>query len=698
MNPLQAIILFSGLLLGVLVAVMLTMRHHRPYGRSFVFFLLVNLAGVVAVGLETSANAALWPAGYYLLFFHISFLPSAWYLLAARWGVDRSEYGRLERRLPWLALAVSLVIFLYSSWTRAVDVTLIDTRWFLDLKRLYVVIAAFFAVAVTAGLYAVEICYRSSLGLAREKIRRSFFPLVAYGIGLLAMTTVAMLYHQVSDWMTCAVFLLAALVGLPLARHFILFNPVSDGIILTRKAVYSSLAVVLIGVYFLIVGSVGELLVKYNLDEGMFFSVVSLILLVFTFMILVVSQTLRSRFRAVSVGASAMPRRGIYAEEWKEFAGEVSVTLNLEAIYDRTDGLLQRLLKIKRSCFVIKEPAPSENFTLYTGDGVDRGIPGARLERLSDWLYRYGHPIEAATLKEKAPDEAGQLASCEKALAVQLFLLVPFVARQQSLGFWGIGPHGDGRGLTSDEIGFIEAAASPVALTILGARMTDELVVSREIESFHRISSFVMHDLKNSVAMLSMLLRNAEKNMQNPEFQKAALVTIAKAVDRQQKILSRLTEQTAGDKLSLEKADLAALIRATLDRIKLDTVASIRVAFDVPSGLIVYVDAEKIGSVFDNLVMNALEAMPEGGDLTIRSLPSAGDGSVAVAFADTGVGMDSEFIATRLFKPFSSTKPHGLGIGMYQSREIVKAHRGHMDVDSRPGEGTTMTVYLPGDN
>jgi putative PEP-CTERM system histidine kinase len=697
MNPLQAIILFSGLLLSVLTVVMLTMRHHRPYGRPFVFFLLVNLAGAVAVWLETSANPALWPAGYYLLFFHISFLPSAWYLLTTRWGVDQSEHSRLDRRLPWLALAFSLALFLYTTWGRAVDVTLIDNRWFLDLKRLYLVIAAFFAVTVTAGLYAIEICYRSSLGLAREKIRRSFFPLVAYGIGLLAMSTVAMLYRQVSDWMTCAVFLLAALVGLPLARHFILFNPISSGIILTRKAGYSSLAVVLVGVYFLIVGSVGELLVKYKLDEGMFFSVVTLILMVFTFMILVVSQTLRSRFRAVSVGASSMPRRGVYAEEWKEFAEEVSVTLNLDGIYDRTGGLLQRLLKINRSCFLIKEPAPSENFTLYTGDGIDRGIPGGRLERLSDWLYRYGHPIEVATLKEKAPAEAEQLAACEMALATELFLLVPFVARQQSLGFWGIGPHADGRPLTSDEIGFIEAAASPVALTILGARMTDELVVSREIESFHRISSFVMHDLKNSVAMLSMLLQNAEKNMQNPEFQKAALVTIAKAVDRQQKILSRLTEQTADDKLSLEKADLASLIRATLERIKMETIPSIRVTFEVAPGMVVYVDAEKISSVLDNLVMNALEAMPDGGELTIRSLPSAGDGSVAVAFADTGVGMDPEFIATRLFKPFSSTKPHGLGIGMYQSREIVKAHRGRLDVDSRPGEGTTMTVYLPGE-
>ncbi|MDD4051989.1 MAG: ATP-binding protein [candidate division Zixibacteria bacterium] len=697
MNPLQAVILFSGLLLGVLTVVMLLTRRLQPYGRPFVFFLLVNLAGPIAVGMETSSHSAFWSLGYYPLFFHISFLPSAWYLLAARWGLDRSEYGHNGRRLPWLALAFSLALFIYACWARAVDVAMFGDRWYLDLKRLYLIISAFYAITVTAGLYAIEVCYRSSLGMARERIRRSFFPLVAYGIALLAMTTVAMLYRQVSDWMTCAVFLLAALVGVPLTRHYMLFDPVSNGIILTRKAVYSSLAVVLIGVYFLLVGSVGELLVKYKLDEGLFFSVVTLILMVFTFMILVVSQTLRSRLKAISMATSSMPRRGVYAEEWKEFAEEVSVTLNLDGIYERTNGLLQRLLKINHSCFVIKEPASSENYTLYSGDGIDRGIPGARLEHLADWLYRFGRPIETATLREKAPAEAEQLTECEKPVAFKAFLLAPFVARQQFLGFWGIGYHSDGRELSSDEIGFIEAAASPVALTILAARMTDELVVSREIESFHRISTFVMHDLKNSVAMLSMLMQNAEKNIQNPEFQKAALVTIGKAVDRQRKILSRLTEQKSGDKLSLEKTDLAGLIGKTLERIKLDTVTSIALTFDVPAGITVYVDPEKVGSVFDNLVMNAIEAMPDGGTLQIKVCPPTGDRTVGVAFADTGIGMDPEFIATRLYKPFSSTKPHGLGIGMYQSREIIRAHRGRLEVDSRIGEGTTFTVFLPGD-
>jgi putative PEP-CTERM system histidine kinase len=497
--------------------------------------------------------------------------------------------------------------------------------------------------------------------------------------------------------MLAIIFLLASLVSLPAARHFILFDPISDGIILTRKGVYSSIVIVLFGIYFLIIGTVGELLTKYDLDEGLFYTVIVLVLVVVTFMILVGSQAIRLRVKSAPTPGGPFCNKGLYAAEWKEFAEEVSVTLNIDAIYDRTSRLLRRLLKIDNTLFVIKEPVPSENFTLYSGDAIDRGIPGRKLNPLSDWLYRFGHPVEVETLREKTETEIKQLDEFEKTVPFKLFLLVPFVARQQFLGFWGIGFHGSNRELTSEEIGFIEAAANPVALTILGARMTDELLISREMESFHRFSSFVLHDLKNSVAMLSMLLQNAEKNISNPEFQKEALVTINKAVDRQKKIISRLTEEKTNGKLSLVESSLSQLIRKTLERVRLETATSIELRFKVGDRLSAFVDPEKMGSVFDNLVMNAIEAMPNGGILEISTLAGDSNGMIAVSFKDNGMGMEKEFITTRLFKPFISTKPHGLGIGMYQSQEIIKEHQGRIEVNSEPGGGTEFIIYLPGE-
>jgi len=695
MNLLYEFNLASGLILFVVGLLTLYKRGWNSYSRPFLFFLAINIAGIAAVTFEISTVSWLWSTGYFLLYFYLSFLPFAVHWLGSQWGLDASEYSRRNIVLSRLFFILSCVLFIFIWAVRGVDLNLVEGRWLLDLKDWRFWISAYLIVGVSSGAYSIETCYRSSLGLAREKIKRSFFPLLAYLIGLLGLATIGILYGRINDLMITVVFVLLALVSLPVARHYILFYPAQDGIILTRRGMYSSLVVVLFGVYFLVIGAIGELLVKYNLDEGLFFSVVILIMMVVTFMILVVSQTIRSRLKIVSSPKSPFRDKGMYAAEWKEFTEEVSVLLSMDAIYARTSRLLHRLLKIDNCFFVIKETAPSDNYSLYSGDGIDRGIPGEQLELLSDWLYRFGHAAETTLISEKAPQEAKQMKRLDKAAGFPVFMLVPFIARQKMLGFWGIGYHSSGRRLSSDEIGFIEAASSPVSLTIFGAGLTDELLSSREMESFHKFSSFVLHDLKNSVAMLSMLLQNAEKNINNPEFQKEALVTINKAVNRQKKIISRLTEQEQDDKLSLKATDLSKLVAMTVERIRLETVKSVTSEVSIEDGLTVIVDPDKIGSVFDNLIMNAVEAMPEGGHLEIKSITGRKKGMIGISFKDNGVGMTQEFIATRLFKPFSSTKAHGLGVGMYQTREIINANRGLIEINSRPGEGTEIIVYLP---
>ncbi len=697
MNALQYINLFSGLIF-VLVAILVALRRRADwYSRPFLFLILINIFGVVAVLIETSEYYSLWWLGYHFLYVHIAFVPAAWYMTTARWGIDISEYSQRRRFFTWTGLLISLILYLLLYASQAIDLTLYGIRWAVELHGWSFIVGAYFIIATTLGLYALETCYRSSLGLVRERIRRVFFPLIAYGISLLAVATTTVLYHTISDWIATGTFLLLAMICIPAGRHYIHFAPKSDGIILTRKGIYSSISVVLVGIYLLIIGSTGQLLIRYDLDDGIFFSIVVLIIMVMTFMILFGSQAARSPLRKVS-GQRQMPQsHGDFAEEWKEFSEEISVILDMDAIFDRASHLLRRLMRIEHSCFVILEKSPDGNYALYSGNGISRGISGRRLAKLADWLYRIGHPAEASTLREKAPDETAELEFVEKQIDFPIEMVVPLVARRQFLGFWGIGRHAGDRSLSSAEIGFIEAAANPLALTILGARITQELVESREIESFYKIASYVLHDLKNSVGMLSMLLQNAEKNIQNPEFQREALITIGKAVDRQKKIISRLTQQTTDDTLSTGPVSLSRMLRHTLDRLKIESVKTIELSLDIDDTLSVMVDEDKIGSVFDNLIMNAIEAMPDGGKLHISSFETDLDSMIAVRFSDTGSGMDEEFIATRLFKPFSSTKSHGLGIGMFQSRDIIYAHRGRIEVTSRIGEGTEFTVYLPGE-
>ena len=114
---------------------------------------------------------------------------------------------------------------------------------------------------------------------------------------------------------------------------------------------------------------------------------------------------------------------------------------------------------------------------------------------------------------------------------------------------------------------------------------------------------------------------------------------------------------------------------------------------DLPRAVI---DAAQMRQVFLNIVMNASEAMPDGGTLTVRTAPAAGGNGVCISFGDTGVGISEEHLS-KLFTPFFTTKQlgKGTGLGLPIAYGIVKMHRGQIEVQSQPGQGTTFTITLP---
>ncbi|MCK5127767.1 MAG: GAF domain-containing protein [candidate division Zixibacteria bacterium] len=697
-SSLNSALLLSGILLLAIALITLFKRRRQSYASPLILFSLVNLMGIGAIFIEISSYEKLWAIGYVLLFAFLSFLPFSWYHLCSRWSLDSGEYPHKRRIVSYLFLAVSGLFFCVMILLKGVDISLINNRWFISLDGWRFYYGVYFIIALSAGVYSIENSFRSALGLARERIKKSFMMIVAAAVCYLSLTTVGFLYGQFSDWVLTVSFVCITLVCLLLIRHYISFDPEAHGIIITRKGVYSSIAIVLIGVYFLIIGAIGEFLVSFELDEGLFFSIVVFSLIIITIVILLISQIHRSRTQKITENQTPYKEDAVYGIEWREFAEEITVLLDIEKIYSRTARLLHRLLKIEDCFFLIKEPEPSTNNALYCAGKINRGIPGAKLNYLNEWLHRFGRPVETASLTDNGEELANQYLSLADKIPFDAFLLVPIIARQEFLGFLGVGTHSSGRELESEEVAFIEAAARPLALTILSARMTGELLISREIESYHRFSSFVLHDLKNSVGMLSMLLQNAERNMEDPEFQKEALLTISKAVDRQKKIIYRLTEERSSDILDKQQVDIGKLIEDTLKRIRLDTIPSVAVSLNLIEGIKAIVDEEKIGSVFDNLIMNAIEAMPGGGEISISTSFSGDHGEfIEVRIKDSGSGMDEEYIATRLFKPFSSTKKHGLGIGMYQSREIILLHNGRIEVTSILGQGTEFTIILPGE-
>jgi len=227
--------------------------------------------------------------------------------------------------------------------------------------------------------------------------------------------------------------------------------------------------------------------------------------------------------------------------------------------------------------------------------------------------------------------------------------------------------------------------------TLLAQQQADrKLGESRQFDAFNRFAAFVMHDLKNSVAQLQLLVSNAAKHRHNPEFVDDAIDTIANTVERMTRLIDQLQSREAHS--SERRVDLAAVLQAAVSRSEVRAPAP-QVLVDAHD-YTVLADPDRLAAVFDHIIRNAQDAAGSTGEVRVTLSGTAG--LCEVQIADNGPGMAPEFIRDRLFKPFDSTKgSKGMGIGAYQARAYVQQQRGSIEVQSSPAQGTRFTIRLP---
>jgi len=237
----------------------------------------------------------------------------------------------------------------------------------------------------------------------------------------------------------------------------------------------------------------------------------------------------------------------------------------------------------------------------------------------------------------------------------------------------------------------LKTAGRQAASLLAQLQASEALLEARKFEAFNRMSAFVVHDLKNIVAQLSLMVKNAKRLQGNPEFQADMLMTVEHSLERMRQLMLQLR----GDAPAGAPASPAG---ANLGQIAQRLVAAARgrgrqVRLDVLGPVFSRGQAERVERIIGHLVHNALDATDEGGKVWIKIERQASQACVEVG--DSGVGMSAEFIETRLFKPFQSTKEAGMGIGTYESFQYVQELGGKILVDSQPGQGTVIRLLLP---
>jgi len=219
-----------------------------------------------------------------------------------------------------------------------------------------------------------------------------------------------------------------------------------------------------------------------------------------------------------------------------------------------------------------------------------------------------------------------------------------------------------------------------------------QLLVKERLAAIGRLSSSVGHELRNplgvignSVYYLNMKLKDRDDNISKH------LGILEREVRRSNKIISDLLDFSRARSPELRPGDINCLIRETLEDIKIPE--NITLDMDGMGDLPVFLfDADQIHQVIVNLISNALQAMTDGGTLSIRT--GASGGFAVISFEDTGVGIPSEDLK-KIFEPLYTTRAVGTGLGLSIVKGVAERHKGTITVESKAGEGAVFMVRLP---
>ncbi|HEX2763878.1 MAG TPA: XrtA/PEP-CTERM system histidine kinase PrsK [Allosphingosinicella sp.] len=222
------------------------------------------------------------------------------------------------------------------------------------------------------------------------------------------------------------------------------------------------------------------------------------------------------------------------------------------------------------------------------------------------------------------------------------------------------------------------------------ARTQEALADARRFDEFNRRFAFIIHDIKNLVSQLSLVIRNAERHADKPEFREDMIATLQSSVKKMQDLLARLHRGSNNVEAEPVRAIPIGQAAARVAEVK-RRVHPVEVSGDL--SLPALADPSRLEQALAHLVQNAIDASPDGAPVRIRCF-ERGEWA-AVEVADQGCGMSADFIRTRLYQPFASTKESGFGVGAFEARSLVAAMGGRIEVESREGEGTRFTLYLP---
>jgi putative PEP-CTERM system histidine kinase len=274
---------------------------------------------------------------------------------------------------------------------------------------------------------------------------------------------------------------------------------------------------------------------------------------------------------------------------------------------------------------------------------------------------------------------------------VHIRCCVPLIAGGNLVGLLTLDDRVGGETITLEDFDLLKTIAGQTAANLLNMQLAERLRRMKELEAFQTVSAFIVHDFKNLASTLSLTMQNLPMHFDNPEFRKDAVRITQQTLTKINGICAGLSSLSQKIDLKRTKIDLNELVANIFSSLNGGVKASL--TKDLRPLAKLFIDPDQVRKVLTNLILNANEAIGNGGEIQVSTEQK--DGWVILSVSDNGCGMSKEFMERSLFRPFKTTKKQGMGIGLFQSKMIIEAHGGRIEVGSEEGEGSTFRVFLP---
>jgi putative PEP-CTERM system histidine kinase len=477
---------------------------------------------------------------------------------------------------------------------------------------------------------------------------------------------------------------------------------------LSRQAAFQTVSFSMIGLYLIAMSVLAYGLKMTGGDWGQLLQVTFLAITLIAGTLVVLSPRFRAELK-VRIARNFYRYRYDYRVEWLGFIDKIDTASGAAGRAPFRERLIEAVATVL-DCpgGALLEPSDAGGYQITTR----WGWPSLDAPHIADsstilmFFHETGRIVDFDQLRADAtaftrgghrPGSHGMLKLPDWAADRAIWLAVPLIHREKLTAILLLERSIATRDLNWEDFDLLRTLGRQGASYLAEAETQAQLDEARSFDEYNRRFAFVMHDVKNVVSQLGLVARNAERHADKPEFRADMVATLNSSVAKMNDLLKLMSRETGGRGASGATAGAAS--EADVARILTVVAAALRRqhgALDIEGAeapLLVSGDSSRLEAMLTHLVQNAVDASAP--DAPIRLTLGRSGGEVMIRVSDNGHGMSQSFIRDELFKPFRSTKDGGFGIGAFEAREIARAHGGRLEVESRPGEGSSFTIYLP---